>query len=579
MRSNNPDRQRHGRKSLQRQTTVLLVTVVSFFCIIFSVTTYIIERNTENDYKIRTSEKAVNNAVAAINASLMNYNCLTRLMMVNDRIVAYLKSQDVNNDLTYEARRGIYEIQNLYSNIDSVYIFRMDGMYVSTERARYEINMECEEVERILAARGSAVVSINGNGMITKLGDEQLLTMARSIYDINSQKQIGFLVMNISSEYFEGVIASQSAENMCILDENGVILCGDTEIGECYEGIYQAQELVCGRIKLRNTKAILAGKLAVEPIVVLCAATKDAGMIPKSNMLILLIPLAAFLLSVFACVWFMTVNISRPITALGRAMERTKSSGWLEKLDVEMPDNELGGLADSYNIMIESLNTLFERLLENEKEVQKAEMRVLQEQIKPHFLYNTLETISYMAVQENANQVHNALEVLGNFYRNFLNHGDREIPLRQELKITKDYLALQKLRYKDVFQDEYEIEENALDCMIPKLILQPLVENSIYHGIRLKGEKGIIRVTAREEQESLHIIVYDTGIGMSQEKIRELLSTSDEGEGKEKGGFGLRGTINRIRYYCDREGQFAIYSEPCEYTEIHIKLPIRESRL
>lgn len=578
MRDKDSDRERYGRKSLRRQTMALLIAVLSFFCAIFSATMYAIERNTENDYKIRASEKAVNNAVAAINASLMNYNCLTRLMMVNDRIVAYLKTQDVNNDLIYEARRGIYEIQNLYSNIDSVYIFRMDGMYVSTERAQYEINMECEEVERILEARGSAVVSINGNGMITKLGDEQLLTMARSIYDINSQKQIGLLVMNISSEYFEGVIASQSAENMCILDRNGVILCGDAEVGECYDGTYQAQELVYGRIKLRNAKAILAGKLAVEPIVVLCAATKDAGMIPKSNMLILLIPLAAFLLSVFACVWFMTVNIARPITALGRAMERTKSSGWLEKLDVEMPDNELGGLADSYNLMIEYLNRLFCRLLENEKEVQKAEMRVLQEQIKPHFLYNTLETISYMAVQENANQVHNALEVLGNFYRNFLNHGDREIPLRQELKITKDYLALQKLRYKDVFQDEYEIEENALDCMIPKLILQPLVENSIYHGIRLKGEKGVIRVTARVEQGSLCITVRDTGIGMSQEKIRELLDGGSEGKDGKQNGFGLRGTLNRIRYYCDSGEQFVIDSEPGEYTEICIKMPVRNRK-
>ena len=575
MRNNKPDRERHGRKSLQRQTTVLLVAVVSFFCIIFSITTYIMERNTENDYKTRASENAVNNAVAAINASLMNYNCLTRLLMVNDRIVDFLKAQEMNNDLIYEARRGIYEIQNLYSNIDSVYIFRVDGAYVSTERAQYEIDMESDEVERILAARGSAVVSINGNGMITKCGGEQLLTMARAIYDINSQKQTGLLVMNISSEYFESVIAAQGAENMCIMDKNGAVLCGDAEIGECYDSCFPEQDLVYSRIRLRNRKTILASKLAVEPIIVLCAATVDASVIPKNNMVVLLIPMAAFMLSIFACVWFMAVNIARPITALERAMERTKSSGWLEKLDAEMPDNELGGLADSYNIMIEYLNTLFEKLLENEKEVQKAEMRVLQEQIKPHFLYNTLETISYMAVQENADQVHNALEVLGNFYRNFLNHGDREIPLRQELKITKDYLALQKLRYKDVFQDEYDIGENILDCMIPKLILQPLVENAIYHGIRQKGEKGIIRVTAREEQGSLHIIVYDTGIGMSQEKIRELLSTSDEGEGKDKGGFGLRGTISRIRYYCDCEGQFAIYSEPCEYTEIHIKLPVK----
>jgi two-component system sensor histidine kinase YesM len=292
-----------------------------------------------------------------------------------------------------------------------------------------------------------------------------------------------------------------------------------------------------------------------------------------------MLTLTAFILSGMVCAWFITVNIARPIRNLSAAMERTRSSGWLKKIDAEMPNNEFGRLAESYNSMIEYLNELFNRLLEDEKNMQKAEMRVLQEQIKPHFLYNSLETISYIAVQENASKVYDALETLGSFYRNFLSKGDREIPLKRELRITQDYLSLQKLRYENIFEDEYILDDTTLDYMIPKLILQPLVENCIYHGVRLKGEKCVIRITTRMEEDGLHIIVYDSGVGMSTEQIKNVLEASEEDDVKILSGFGLRGTINRIRYYYDYDNVVQIRSEPGEYTEIEIYIPkMRETK-
>ena len=224
---------------------------------------------------------------------------------------------------------------------------------------------------------------------------------------------------------------------------------------------------------------------------------------------------------------------------------------------------------------IDYLNELFNRLIENEKNVQKAEMRVLQEQIKPHFLYNTLETISYMAMQEDATSVYDALETLGSFYRNFLSKGERTIPIKRELRITQDYLALQKLRYGDIFQDEYILDEETLECDVPKLILQPLVENCIYHGVRLKGEECIIRITTRMEEDGLHIIVYDSGVGMSEEQIKNVMESYEKKDVKNKYGFGLRGTINRIRYYYDCDDVVQIRSELGEYTEIELCIPTK----
>lgn len=260
--------------------------------------------------------------------------------------------------------------------------------------------------------------------------------------------------------------------------------------------------------------------------------------------------------------------------ALDVSIERTKAEGWLTRIEEEMPDDEIGRLAESYNSMIDYMNELFEQLLREEENIRKAEMMVLYEQIKPHFLYNTLETIRYLAIQENAVQVRDALETLGSFYRNFLSKGKREIPFRDELRIIQDYLALQKLRYGDSFTDEYEIEEGTLDYMVPKLILQPLVENSIYHGVKLKGEHCIIRVTAKMSEEGLRVSIYDTGVGMSEEQIRKVLETErEEAVRKSPGGFGLAGTIDRIRYYCNKDDVVTIRSEMGEYTEIEICIP------
>jgi len=148
----------------------------------------------------------------------------------------------------------------------------------------------------------------------------------------------------------------------------------------------------------------------------------------------------------------------------------------------------------------------------------------------------------------------------------FLSKGNREITLHDEIEIVKNYLKLQKLRYEDVFEDSYHLEEEALNIRVPKLILQPLVENSIYHGIRPKGEKGLIEISVWQENETIMISVYDTGVGMTKEELRRI----NEEEGKS---FGLRKTIERLRNYYGVEEVCEIKSKQGHYCNIILKLP------
>ena len=258
-------------------------------------------------------------------------------------------------------------------------------------------------------------------------------------------------------------------------------------------------------------------------------------------------------------------------------MDENKRSGDLKKIDVEMPSTELELLKGDYNSLIDHVNELIVTLIDKEKTLQKAQMRVLQEQIKPHFLYNSIETIGFLALDAGADKVHDALETLGGFYRNFLSKGDREIPLSREICIVKDYLALQKLRYGDIIEDEYDIAEDTMKLVVPKLILQPLVENSIYHGIRQKGEPGVIRIKSYIADGCLHLSVRDTGVGMSSEEITRVLSTENPENRSEEESFGLWGTIHRMRIFEGKDDIVRIESEIGEYTEVEFVLDVGKS--
>ncbi len=571
---------RKNYKSLKQKTLSFFVILFSFFSVVFVASFSIILRRTNFEYRERASETAVNNVVSMANSTIQNYNYISRLIMVNDRVVSFLKCEEADKSMSYDARIGMYEILNHHGDInyiESVYIFRNDGAYANTGKNEYIIDMDSEGWQYILDADGAKTLSINGNGVIIKKDGKPTLTFARAIKDINSQELLGILVMNISSSCFNEVMSIQESSGMCIVDTNGTYLCGDEEIVQLYNPEYNSGDAVIKNIRFSGKWAAFNAKQVNDSLIVMCCTDTSATPLPIETVFAMLMTFGALLLSMVAYTLFVQNNITKPILALDVAIERTKAEGWLTRIEEEMPEDEIGRLAESYNSMIDYMNELFERLLQEEEDIRKAEMMVLHEQIKPHFLYNTLETIRYLAIQENALQATDALETLGSFYRNFLSKGKREIPFQNELKIIQDYLSLQKLRYGESFTDEYEIDEKALDFMVPKLILQPLVENSIYHGIKLKGEHCIIRITARMCEDGLHIFIFDTGIGMKEEDIEKVLKKTreedEENVRKSQGGFGLAGTIDRIRYYCNRDDVVSIRSEMGEYTEIELFIP------
>jgi len=573
-----------SRKDSLTKTLWIVILFLCFFCVTaFLAATFMETGRTER----REAELTLCHMGDGIISEISTYKDISRLIMIQNDVVKYLRQEENDPLLKIEARYGIMGMLNSCRYIDSVFVFRNDGTYISTGHGTYSVSDLLSDSDNwpaeITDRRGGAVVQINCGGMIQRLDGEPVLTIARSIYDIDSQKQTGLLIMNISANMLSSIVRQQPDKTVGVFTSTGEYITGDGELAERIRPEFRSASIghsysLADDRHLRLISGVSLGDIPLTLVYSSFFATN----IPSDIVIALVAALLAFLISALILGAFITRKITTPVNALAKRIEENKHSERLKPIEAVMPDNEIGELASSYNSMVEHHNLLVAKQIESESNMQKEHIRVLQEQIKPHFLYNSLETISCLALDEGAEKVRNALEVLGNFYRSFLSSGAKVIPLSREIGIIQNYISMQKLRYEDVIIDEYELAPDALECMVPKLLLQPLVENSINHGARMKGETVLIKVTAFLQEGQLHIRVYDSGVGMTPEKAKELqeLITDQAEEGSRTdgknayySGFGLRGTICRIRYYSDREDAFRIRSKEGEYTEIEIILP------
>ena len=282
-----------------------------------------------------------------------------------------------------------------------------------------------------------------------------------------------------------------------------------------------------------------------------------------------------FLVLLFDGVVFFTSSflISRstmtPIHQLLRSMQKAKR-GKFEEVSVYPHSDEFDQLFNGYNTMIRQIQKLLQKIIQEQRTIRKAELNTLQAQIKPHFLYNTLDSIASLALSGENEQVCNLVEALGSYYRLSVSKGKEVITVGEEIDMVRNYLLIQKVRYQDLFEVVYQVDNSCLHYPILKLVLQPLVENSLYNGIRAKGTSGTISISVADCGDRVCLVVADDGIGMSAEQIHNILQQEKQNRGSS---FGLWGTMERIRIFYGKDDCFEIESEPGEGTRISLRIP------
>ena len=311
---------------------------------------------------------------------------------------------------------------------------------------------------------------------------------------------------------------------------------------------------------------------------------KLVGVVPADNIWdnygqLLLFFLFVVLFSIFLLVFVnlhLSERISVPIKTLERAVKELEAGREEVDIDVSGP-YEIERLGHSIRSMVSTMRHLMDDILEQEAQTRRSELDVLQSQINPHFLYNTLDSVVWMTENGRTDEAILMVTSLARFFRISLSRGSNIIPIADELEHARHYLTIQKMRYKNKFSAVIAAEDGVEGLYTIKLIVQPILENAIYHGMAYADGDGEITVRARRDGGDVVIEVADNGPGMPEETVERLLDQSYAAAPGTKGsGIGLRNVHQRIRLTFGEEYGLAIHSEPDAGTTVCIRLPVLE---
>ena len=265
-------------------------------------------------------------------------------------------------------------------------------------------------------------------------------------------------------------------------------------------------------------------------------------------------------------------KVYRPLDKVVRKMDDVASGSLKTRINVEHMGEDFTKLAVGFNSMMEEILVLMDQVKMEQHQIEQIRFNALQSQIQPHFLYNTLECIHWQAMVDGNEEISTLVKALAKYYRICLSGGHDVIPLKMELEHVRNYLIIQNMRYDDIIGSEFDVEEAASDVMIPKLTLQPLVENSIYHGIKVKeGKTGSLFLKVRKRSSDVLITLADTGTGMSQQQIDEMNQHLSEYD--DSFGYGVRNVNKRIELlYGEEFGLYYLRNESGGVT-VEIRLP------
>ena len=268
--------------------------------------------------------------------------------------------------------------------------------------------------------------------------------------------------------------------------------------------------------------------------------------------------------------WVLSRHLSRPVRELSAAMEQAQQGNFSLRLPAGRED-ELGRLNDSFNRMMTEYQENLRRSVQHEKELNDARLRMMQAQLNPHFLYNTLDSLKWMGVAHNAPQVSALAADLASLLRASIS-GNEFVTLEEELELVERYIDIQSIRFADRFVCEIAVDEQYQGCMVPKLVLQPLVENAILHGVSDR-EDGYIKLWAEGDEKTVTLFVSDNGCGMPPEMVAAI----NRGDAREAGGhLGIYNVNSIIKLHFGAQYGISASSAPGRGSRVRVRLPNRK---
>lgn len=288
-----------------------------------------------------------------------------------------------------------------------------------------------------------------------------------------------------------------------------------------------------------------------------------------------IIAFICILLLILLLSYYIPLSITHPIRKLSEVTDQVAKGDLSVRSDVRS-GAEVNMLSDSLNTMIDKINELLEQVTKEQTRLRKAEFQLLQSQINPHFLYNTLDAIVWLAEAGEQKKVVSMVGSLSEFFRTSLNQGKDIISIKEELQHVRSYLEIQQVRYQDILKYEIHVPEELYKYLIPKITIQPLVENALYHGIKNKRGPGKIVINGKKEENCFLIQIEDNGIGINEERLLQVRDGIRNKVPTEKDIYGLYNVNERIRLNFGEKYGIFIESMYGEGTVVSVILPYVE---
>ena len=477
-------------------------------------------------------------------------------------------TQSIRNSMDQMISRLIYS----RTEIDSVYIYNMNGDILYGEQS-FPINKSVgfDHIQSKVGGFRSGLTVFDPPSHNT------YIPLAKAIRSVSNFQTIGYLQVNFR-EYAmkEMFMDTMSEPESMVLVHNaeGALI---SSINERYkpEEVTQAVREGSGsaneRISLGGERSAWAVHqssssnwtyTAVLPVKYI---TGEINSIVYTNLITGLVFILISIVGSILIGW----NISRPIIEIARSIRKVEYGDFNIQTHYTNKD-EIGVLSRAFNKMVQEINRLINEVYKLKLLEKEQQLRMLQAQINPHFLYNTFDSINYLAQKYKAEPVSRMIVALGSLMRASV-LSTPNVTLRDELVLIEHYLAIQKIRFGDRLTVHYDMNEDVLDIRIPRLILQPIVENCIVHGLENRTEPGIIEITVTDAGDAVVVQVDDNGCGMSEEALASLLDGSRSESGS--GGIGMSSVSKRLQLVFGSVAALSVTSKPGEGTRVGIRLP------
>ncbi len=608
------------RRSLRFQLRLSFILITSIALVLSALLTYfgvlsILEKKTNEStmqYFLQAGD--------SVNEFREEIDKMTKQLLIDSKIQQFLDNDLKDTPSQIQLHRDLMEEMDAYLRtydyLDSIYLYAEDGRAIGVAGQKtallrdaakqgsfYSSDLHRESLRSGLRKTYPKLVWAGANRREDfgeqalpgeeKAGDRNLVTAARSVKSLYQSLPTAIMLLNVKEEKLFSLYNNlRSGLNgqiyLCDADGRMISHADKSRLGASSEACVRIPEgTESGSVKGKDEQIVFYRIPATEWTMVKEVPIHELiGDILNLRFQLFWIVGACFVAAfVAAALWIR--KITKPLNNLMDAMGQVEK-GQLEIVLDDRDLNEFGRLSGGFNRMSRGIKQLIERNREAEKEKTKAEIQMLQAQINPHFLFNTLNTIRWMSVVSKSDNITKSITALSNLLRPIFKSTAPLCTLQEELEYAEYYVTILNYRYGEGIEIKFEVSEEALPCMVPRFFLQPLIENAVLHGFERTGYTGTIRIEAERLRSDLTVSVVDDGQGMTEEQlsgIRRWISedeaernpVSSESPEASEYGIGLKNVHRRIRLNFPESPGLSIIRSASGGTCIEISIPVAET--